>query len=177
MTEPLNDREHELKQRAQDVERKTDELSKDRVSRALKAMLGGKRSKEELAALDERVSDLKDEALRLETEAAKERTHEELRLSEDERSGLVETQELEERVKQITGTRRQLMIDAGALRATPGSEEMVEIALRVENQMNHLFGEEAKWRLSTDDAEFGLEWRDGSVRSIPPDHYGEIPQD
>jgi septal ring factor EnvC (AmiA/AmiB activator) len=168
LTEPLSDRERELRQRAQEVEQKTGELSKDRVGLALKAMLGGEQSAEELAALDERVSDLKDKGLRFETEAAKERTDEELRRSEAERKRLLETQGLEERVRQITNTRRQLMIDAGALGETPGSADMVEIALRVEYQMHQRFGEEAKWRLSADDAEFGLEWRDGSVRSMRP---------
>ncbi len=177
MTEPLSDRERELKQRAQEAEQKTGELSKDRARLALKAMLGGERSAEELAALDERVSDLKDEALRLETEAAKERTNEELRRPEDERRELLEAQGLEERVQQITYTRRQLMVDAGALGATPGSEEMVRMALRVEDQMRRRFGEDVKWRSSVDDAEFGLEWRDGSVRSIPPDRYGEVLED
>lgn len=42
---------------------------------------------------------------------------------------------------------------------------MVEIALRVEYEMHQRFGEEAKLHASADDAEFGLEYRDGTVRS------------
>lgn len=57
------------------------------------------------------------------------------------------------------------MIDAGALRAARGSADIVEIALRVEYEMHQRFGEEAKLHASADDAEFGLEYRDGTVRS------------
>lgn len=102
MTEPLTDRERKLQQRAQEIQQETGELSKDRVPLTLKATLGGEQATERLTALDDRVRDLKDEALRVQAEAAKERTDEELRRPADERSRLRETQELEERVRQIT---------------------------------------------------------------------------
>ena len=100
----------------------------------------------------------------MEAEAAKARSDAELRLSENERRKLREAQGQEERIREVTGTRRQLMIEAGALGTSPGSEEMAQIALRVEEEMRRRFGEEAQWRLDADDAEFGLEVRGGRPR-------------
>jgi hypothetical protein len=164
LTEPLNDKERELGRRAHEAEREVEELQTGRALKALKATLGGEKAAEELAAIDDRVSDLTNEALRLEAEAAKERSDAELRLSENERRKLREAQGQEERIREVTSTRRQLMIDAGALGTSPGSEEMAEIALRVEEEMRRRFGEEAQWRLDADDAEFGLEMRGGRPR-------------
>jgi hypothetical protein len=165
LTDPLTDKERELKRHADEVESEADGLSVDRALLAIKATLGGEQAAEELAALDERVSDLTDEAVRLEAQAAKARSDAELRKPEDERSALKEQQGTEERIVEVTRTRRQLMIDAGALGTFSGSKEMLEIALRVEEQMRERFGEEAKWRLSADDAEFGVEWRDRQLRA------------
>jgi hypothetical protein len=165
LTDPLTDKERELKRRADELKSEADQLSVDRALLAIKATLGGEQAAEELAALDERVSNLTDEALRLEAEGAKERSDAELRQPEDKRRELRENQGLEERILEITSTRRQLMIDAGALGTPPGCKEMLEIALRVEEQMRERFGEEAQWRLSADDAEFGVEWRDGQLRA------------
>jgi hypothetical protein len=161
LTEPLNDKERELRQRAHEAKSDAEELQTSRVLKALKATLGGEQAAEELAAIDERVSDLTNDALDLETKAEKERSDAELRLSEEERRKLRETQGTEERLREITSTRRQLMIDAGALGASPGSEEMAEIALRVEDEMRRRFGEEAEWRMPADDADFGLEMHGG----------------
>jgi hypothetical protein len=171
LTEPLNDEERELRQRAHEAEREVEELQTDRALKALKATLGGQKASEELATIDERVSDLTNEALRSEAEAAKERADAELHLSEDERRKLREAQGSEERIREVTSTRRQLMIEAGALSASPGSEEMVEIALRVEDQMCRRFGVEAQWRMAADDAEFGLEMHGGRPQpeSRPPE--------
>jgi hypothetical protein len=163
LTDPLTDKERELKRQADDIEGEADRLSVDRALLAIKATLGGERAAEELAALDGRVSDLTDEALRLEAEAAKARADAESRQTEDKRSELRKEQGPEERILEITNTRRQLMVDAGALGFSPGSEEMFEIALRVEEQMRRRFGEEAQWRMPADDAEFGVEWRDGRL--------------
>jgi len=146
-------------------------LSVDRALLAIKATLGGEQAGEELAALDERVSNLTDEALRLEAESAKERSDAELRQPEGKRRELRENQGQEERILEITNTRRQLMIEAGALGTFPGCKEMLEIALRVEEQMRERFGEEAQWRMSADDAEFGVEWRDGQLRA------GRLPEE
>ncbi len=107
----------------------------------------------------------------MEAEAAKARSDAELRLSENGRRKLREAQGQEERIREVTGTRRQLMIDAGALGASPGSEEMAEIALGVEEEMRRRFGEEAQWRMDADDAEFGLEVRGGWPR--PEDRPAE----
>jgi hypothetical protein len=164
LTEPLDDEERELRRRARKAEREVEELQTGRALKALQATLGGEKAAEELAAIDERVSDLTNEALRLEAEAAKERSDAELRLSENERRKLREAQGPEERIREVTSTRRQLMIDAGALGASPGSEEMAEIALRVEAEMRRRFGEEAQWRMDADDAEFGLEMGGGRPR-------------
>ena len=114
MTDPLTDKERELKRRADEVEGEVDRLSVDRALLAIKATLGGERAAEELAALDERMSDLTDEALRLEAEDAKARADAESRQPEDKRSELRKEQGPEERILEITNTRRQLMIDAGA---------------------------------------------------------------
>jgi hypothetical protein len=165
LTDPLTDKERELKRHADKVESEADRLSVDRALLAIKATLGSEQAAEELAALDERVSNLTDEALRLEAQAAKERSDTALRQPEDKRSELREKQGPEERILEITNTRRQLMIDAGALGTSPGSKEMLEIALRVEEQMRQRFGEEAQWRMPADDAEFGVEWRDGQLRA------------
>jgi len=100
----------------------------------------------------------------LEAEAAKARSDAELRPSENERRKLREANGREGRIREVTGTRRQPMIEAGALGASPGSEEMAEMALRVEEGMRRRFGEEAQWRMDADDAEFGLEMRDGRPR-------------
>ena len=164
MTEPLGDKERELRRRAHEAEREVEGLQTSRALKALRATLGGEKAAEELAAIDERVSDLTNEALRLEAEAAKARSDAELRLSEKERRNLREAQGQEERIREVTGTRRQLMIDAGALDASPGSEEIAQVALRVEEEMRRRFGEEAQWRLDADDAEFGLEMRGGRPR-------------
>ena len=168
MSDPLTDKERELKRHADDIEGEADRLSVDRALLAIKATFGGERAAEELAALDERVSGLTDEALRLEAEAAKARADAESRKPEDKRDELREKQGTEERILEITNTRRQLMIDAGALGVPPGSEEILKIAFRVEEQMRRRFGEEAQWRMPVDDAEFGVEWRDGRPREQRP---------
>jgi hypothetical protein len=110
------------------------------------------------------VSNLTEETLRLEAEAAKERSDAELSQPEDKRNELREKQGLEERILEITNTRRQLMIDAGALSVSHGSKEMLEIAFCVEEQLRQRFGEDAQWRMSADDDEFGVEWHDGQLR-------------
>jgi hypothetical protein len=165
LTEPLTDKERELRQRAREAEREAEGLSGDRARLALKATLGRQKTIEELAALDAHVQDLTEEAVRSEAQAAKVRSDAELRRSEDERSKLRQAQGLEERIREVANARRQLMIDAGARGASPGSMAMLEIALHVEDQMRQRFGEEAEWRVSADDAEFGLERRDGQLRS------------
>ncbi len=168
MSEPLTDKEHKLKRHADQVEGEADRLAVDRALLAIKATLGSKQAAEELGALDERVSDLTDEAVSLEAQAAKARSDAELRKPENERNALKEQQCSEARILGVTNTRRQLMIDAGALSIPPGSEEMLEIALDVEDRMRGRFGEEAQWRLPTDDAEFGVEWHDGRLRRAAP---------
>jgi hypothetical protein len=168
LTDPLTDKERELRRHADNVESEADGLALDRALLAVRATLGGERAAEELAALDERVSGLTDEALRLEAEAAKERSNAELRLPENERNEIREEQGLERRILEITRTRRQLMIDGGAQGVAPGSGDMLKIARRVEEQMGRRFGEEAQWRMPTDDDEFGLEWRDGALRAQRP---------
>jgi hypothetical protein len=168
LTEPLSGKEHEARQRADEVEGEVESLTVDRAFLAIKATLGSERAAEELSALDDRVSNLTDEAVRLEAQAAKARSDAELRKPEDERSALKEEQSSEERILEVTNTRRQLMIDAGALGISPGGEEMLEIALSVEDRMRRRFGEEAKWRMATDDAEFGVEWREGQLRRAAP---------
>ena len=168
MTDPLTDKERELRRHADNIEGEADGLTLDRALLAIKATLGGERAAEELAALDERVSGLTDEALRLEAEAAKERSNAELRLPENERDEIREEQGQERRILEITGTRRQLMIDSGAEGVAPGSGDMLKIAFRVEEQMGRRFGDEAQWRMPADDAEFGLEWRDGMLRAQRP---------
>ncbi len=165
MTDPLTDEERELKRHADNIESEADGLSLDRALLAIKATLGGERAAKDLAALDERVSNLTDEALHLEAEAAKERSNAELHLPENERNEIREEQGPEKRILEITSTRRQLMIDGGAQGIAPGSGDMLKIALRVEEQMGRRFGEEAQWRMPADDAEFGLEWRDGALRA------------
>jgi hypothetical protein len=175
LTDPLTDRERELRRHADNVESEADGLALDRALLAIKATLGGERAAEELAALDERVSDLTDEALLLEAQAAKERSDAELRLPENERNEVRGEQGPERRILEITGTRRQLMIDGGAQGVAPGSGDMLKIALRVEEQMGRRFGEEAQWRMPADDAEFGLEWRDGALQAQRPPGDPEAP--
>ena len=168
MTEPLSGKEHEARQRANEVEGEMESLSVDRAFLAIKATLGSEQAAEELSELDDQVRNLTDEAVRLEAQAGKARSDAELVKPEDERRALKERQGLEERILQVTNTRRQLMIDAGALSISPGSEEMLEIALGVEDRMRGRFGEEAQWRMPADDAEFGVEWRDGQLRRAAP---------
>jgi hypothetical protein len=168
MSEPLSDRERETRRRASEVGRESDALSVDRAFLAIKATLGSERAAEELGALDDRVSELTEEALRLEAQAAKARSDAELRQPEEVRRTLREEQGTEERILEVTRARRQLMIEAGAQGAPPGSEEMIRIALDVEDRMRRRFGEEAQWRMPEDDAGFGLEWRDGRPRAAPP---------
>ena len=170
MTEPLSDKEHELQRRADEVKSEADGLSVDRALLAVKAALGSERANEELAALDEGVSDLTDEAVALEAQAAKARSDAELRKPKDECRALEERQSTEERIREVTNTRRQLMVEAGGLEVSPGSEEMLRIAIEVEDRMRARFGEEARWRMSADDAEFGVERHDGRLRrvALPP---------
>jgi uncharacterized protein with PhoU and TrkA domain len=168
LTEPLSGKEHQARQRANEVEGEVESLTVARALLAIKATLGSDRAAEELSALDDRVSNLTEEAVRLEAQAAKARSDAELRKPADERGALKEQQGLEERILEVTNTRRQLMIDAGALSVSPGSEEMLEIALGVEDRMRGRFGEEAQWRMPADDAEFGVEWRDGQLRRAAP---------
>ena len=170
MTEPLSDKERELKRRADEVKSEADGLSADRALLAVKTTLGSESAGEELHALDERVSDLTDEAVALEAQAAKARSDAELRKPEEERRALEEQQGSEERIREVTNTRRQLMVEAGGLEVSPGSEEVLRIAVEVEDRMRERFGEEAQWRMSADDAEFGVEWHDGRLRrvALPP---------
>jgi hypothetical protein len=168
VSEPLSDKEKRVRQFASEVESEADELSVERAFLAIKATLGSERAAEELSALDDRVSSLTDEAIGLEAQAAKERSDAELRQPEYVRRALREKQESEERILEVTNTRRQLMIDAGALGIAPGSEEMLKIAISVEDRMRRRFGEEAQWHMPVDDAEFGVEWRDGQVCAAPP---------
>ena len=170
MTEPLSDKERELKRRADEVKSEADGLSVDRALLAVKTTLGSESAAEELHALDERVSDLTDEAVALEAQAAKARSDAELRKPEEERRALEERQGSEERIREVTNTRRQLMVEAGGLEVSPGSEEVLRIAVEVEDRMRERFGEEAQWRMSADDAEFGVEWHDGRLRrvALPP---------
>jgi hypothetical protein len=168
LTEPLTDKERELKRHADQVEGEADRLSVDRALLAIKATIGSERAAEELGALDERVSDLTDEAVRLEAQAAKARSDAELRKPENERSALKEQQCSEERILEVTNTRRHLMIDAGAFDISPGSEEMLEMARDVEDRMRRRFGEEAQWRMLADDAEFGVECHEGQLRRAAP---------
>jgi hypothetical protein len=67
LTEPLSGKEHEARQRADEVEGEVESLAVDRAFLAIKATLGSERAAEELSALDDRVSNLTDEAVRLET--------------------------------------------------------------------------------------------------------------
>jgi len=168
VTDPISDKERELKRRADEVKSEADGLSVDRALLAIKATLGDDRAAEERGAIDERVSELTEEAVRLEAQAAKARSDAESRKPEVERSALKEQQSSEERILEVTNTRRQLMIDAGALGISPGSEEMLEIALDVEDRMRRRFGEEVRWRMSADDAEFGVESHDGQLRRAAP---------
>ena len=172
MTEPLSDKERELKRRADEVKSEADGWSVDRALLAVKTTLGSESAAEELHALDERVSDLTDEAVALEAQAAKARSDAELRKPEEERRALEERQGSEERIREVTNTRRQLMVEAGGLEVSPGSEEVLRIAVEVEDRMRERFGEEAQWRMSADDAEFGVEWHDGRLRrvALPPPH-------
>jgi hypothetical protein len=166
LTEPLSDKERELKRRADEVKSEADGLSIDRALLAVKTTLGSERAAEELHALDEGVSNLTDEAVALEAQAAKARSDAELLKPEEERRALEERQGSEERIREVTNTRRQLMVEAGGLEVSPGSEEMLRIAVEVEDRMRERFGEEARWRMSADDAEFGVEWRDGRLRRV-----------
>jgi hypothetical protein len=170
LTEPLSGKEHELQRRADEAKSEADGLSVNRALLAIKATLGSERAAEELHELDEGVSDLTEEALALEAQAAKARSDAELRKPKDERRALEERQGSEERILEVTRTRRQLMVEAGALEVSPGSEEMLRIAVEVEDRMRERFGGEARWRMAADDAEFGVEWHDGRLRrvALPP---------
>ena len=119
MSDPLTDKERELRRRADEVEGEANRLSVDRALLAIKATLDSERATEEPAALDERVNDLTDEAVRLEAQAAKARLDAESRKPENERSAIRGQQSSEERVLEATNTRRQLMIDAGAFDISP----------------------------------------------------------
>jgi uncharacterized protein with PhoU and TrkA domain len=169
LSDPLTDKERELRRRADEVEGEANRLSVDRALLAIKATLDSERATEEPAALDERVNDLTDEAVRLEAQAAKARLDAESRKPENERSAIRGQQSSEERVLEATNTRRQLMIDAGAFDISPGSEEMLEMALDVEDRMRGRFGEEAaQWRMPFGDAMFGVKRHDGQLRHAAP---------
>jgi len=170
LTEPLSDKERELERRADEAKSEADGLSVDRALLAVKTTLGSERAAEKLAALDEGVRDLTEEAVALEAQAAKARSDAELRKPKDERRALKEGQGSEERIREVTNTRRQLMVEAGGLEVSPGSEEMLRIAVEVEDRMRGRFGEEARWRMPADDAEFGVECHEGRLRraALPP---------
>jgi hypothetical protein len=107
LTEPLSGKEHQARQRANEVEGEVESLTVARALLAIKATLGSDRAAEELSALDDRVSNLTEEAVRLEAQAAKARSDAELRKPADERGALKEEQGLEERILEVTNTRRQ----------------------------------------------------------------------